>query len=75
MIALYPRVSTQEQAINGNSINEQIERMKNYCIAMGWTSFEIYNDAGYSGAHIDRPALQKMIADISAKMTEWQRAW
>ncbi|MBO7672438.1 recombinase family protein [bacterium] len=64
MIALYPRVSTQEQAINGNSINEQIERMKNYCIAMGWTSFEIYNDAGYSGANIDRPALQKMIEDI-----------
>ena len=65
-IALLARVSTQEQAINGHSINEQIERMHKYCEAMGWTVYKEYTDAGYSGANTDRPALQRMIRDIKA---------
>ena len=63
-VALYPRVSTQEQALNGFSIDEQIERMKKYCEAMNWTAYKIYTDAGYSGANKDRPALQQMIKDV-----------
>lgn len=66
LVALYPRVSTQEQAQNGNSIDEQIDRMKKYCEAMNWTVFGVYTDAGYSGATTDRPALQRMIKDIKA---------
>lgn len=65
-IALYPRVSTQEQALNGNSIEEQIDRMNKYCDALGWTVYKTYTDAGYSGANTDRPALQRMIRDIKA---------
>ena len=64
MIALYPRVSTQEQATEGYSIEEQIDRLKKYCEAMGWNEYRIYTDAGYSGANTDRPALQEMIRDI-----------
>ncbi|MBO5970020.1 MAG: recombinase family protein [Clostridia bacterium] len=63
-VALYPRVSTQEQAANGHSIDEQIERMKKYCGAMGWDVYKVYTDAGFSGSNTDRPALQNMIADI-----------
>jgi len=62
--ALLARVSTQEQALNGHSIGEQIERMKAYCKAMGWTVYDEYIDAGYSGSNTDRPALQRMISDI-----------
>lgn len=65
-IALYPRVSTQEQALNGHSIDEQIERMNKYCEAMGWKVYKTYTDAGYSGANTDRPALKRMIKDIEA---------
>lgn len=65
-IALYPRVSTQEQATNGFSMDEQIERMRKYCEAMGWTVYKVYPDAGFSGANTDRPALQRMIKDIKA---------
>lgn len=65
-IALYPRVSTQEQALNGHSIDEQIERMNKYCEAMGWQVYKTYTDAGYSGANTDRPALKRMIKDIEA---------
>lgn len=63
-IGLYPRVSTQEQAVNGHSIDEQVERMKKYCEAMGWKVFNIYTDAGFSGADTNRPALQRMIKDV-----------
>ena len=65
-IALYPRVSTQEQAKEGYSIDEQIERLKNYCKAMGWKQYKVYTDAGYSGGNMNRPALQEMIKDIEA---------
>ena len=70
MIALYPRVSTQEQAREGFSIEEQIERLKNYCKAMGWESFKFYTDAGYSGGNMNRPALQEMIKDVEAGKIE-----
>jgi site-specific DNA recombinase len=63
-VALYPRVSSQEQADEGYSIGEQIERLTKYCEAMDWTIFKIYTDPGYSGANTDRPGLQNMIADV-----------
>lgn len=65
-IGLYPRVSTTEQALNGHSIGEQIDRMEKYCEAMGWTVFHCYTDAGYSGGNTDRPGLQRMIRDVKA---------
>lgn len=66
-VALYVRVSTQEQAENGYSINEQIERLQKYAEAMRWTVYSVYPDPGYSGAYIDRPALNQMIEDIRAR--------
>lgn len=65
-VFVYVRVSTQEQAKEGYSIGEQIERLRNYCKAMGWIIVKVYTDAGHSGANKDRPALQEMIADIKA---------
>ena len=62
-IALYPRVSTLEQARDGYSINEQVDRMKLYCEAHGWEVHKIYTDAGYSGADTNRPGLQELIRD------------
>ena len=62
--ALLARVSTQEQAINGHSIDEQVDRMRDYCKAMGWDIYKEYIDAGFSGANTDRPALQRLIRDI-----------
>ena len=62
--ALYLRVSTQEQAAEGYSIDEQAERLKKYCAAMNWRSYKIYTDAGYSGGNTNRPALQDLIKDV-----------
>lgn len=65
-VALYVRVSSQEQADEGYSIGEQTERLKKYAEAMGWEIYKIYVDPGYSGGNIDRPGLNAMIKDIEA---------
>lgn len=64
IVAPYIRVSTQEQAINGNSISEQTERLKAYCAAMDWTIYDLYVDAGFSGSNTNRPALQKLLKAV-----------
>ena len=63
-VGIYPRVSTQEQAKEGYSIGEQIERLTKYCEAMGWEVYKAYTDPGYSGADTNRPGLQAMLKDI-----------
>lgn len=63
-VAIYVRVSTQEQASEGYSIQEQTERLTKYCEAHGWTIANIYTDPGYSGGNLDRPAIQKLFKDL-----------
>lgn len=63
-VAIYVRVSTLNQAVEGYSIDEQIDSLKAYAKAMKWQIFDIYTDAGHSGGSMDRPALQKMLKDI-----------
>lgn len=63
-VAGYVRVSTQEQADEGYSIGEQQDRLKKYCEAQGWNLVHTYTDPGFSGAKLDRPALQQLLADI-----------
>lgn len=63
-VVIYVRVSTQEQATEGYSIGEQLNRLRKYCEAHGWILVEEYVDPGYSGTNTDRPALQKLIRDI-----------
>ena len=41
MIALYARVSTQEQATEGYSIDEQAERLKAYCRSLGRSDYRL----------------------------------
>ena len=70
MISYYGRVSTAEQAENGYSLDEQQERLEKYCDAMGWNTRQGYTDPGFSGASMDRPALQNLIKDIKAGKIE-----
>lgn len=70
MIALYTRVSTSEQAENGYSIDEQAERLKNYCAAMGYAAPVLFSDPGFSGGNMERPALKKLIREVNAGRVE-----
>lgn len=62
-VAIYCRVSTTNQVEEGYSIGEQQNKLNKYCEIMGWQVSEIYTDAGFSGANIERPAIQNMIYD------------
>lgn len=62
--AIYIRVSTQEQATEGYSIQAQTERLQAYCKAKGWGIFHIYTDAGFSGSNMERPALSQLLNDV-----------
>jgi site-specific DNA recombinase len=70
MIAIYSRVSTQEQAREGYSIGEQVERLKAFCKAKNWRAVKEYTDAGFSGGNINRPALQELIMDVKSGLIE-----
>ena len=62
---LYIRVSTEEQ-VDNYSIPEQKRRLEAYCQSHDWAVAEEYIDGGFSGAKLDRPAMQKMISDSKA---------
>lgn len=69
-VAIYVRVSTQEQAKEGYSIGEQLERLQKYCDAMTWVIHKKYIDPGYSGANTERPALQELIKDVKSGLID-----
>jgi site-specific DNA recombinase len=69
-VIIYVRVSTQEQAREGYSIGEQIDRLTRYCEAMRWTIVRTYTDPGFSGATMDRPGLNALIHDAQAGLTD-----
>jgi len=62
----YVRVSTDEQAREGLSLDAQEEKIKAYCTAKGWRLVRIYRDEGFSGKDLNRPALQEMLRDLEA---------
>jgi site-specific DNA recombinase len=52
--ATYVRVSTEEQAENGTSLDTQREQARAYVAARGWTLVAEYEDAGISGTKDER---------------------
>ena len=63
-VAIYARVSTQEQVENGNSLEFQIDKLKAYCQLHELKVVGEYIDAGVSGAKFSRPALNRLKDDI-----------
>jgi site-specific DNA recombinase len=61
--AIYTRVSTDDQAKEGFSLDAQRERLLAYCMARGWTVADAYVDEGHSGRNVKRPAYQRMMQD------------
>ena len=62
--ALYVRVSTQEQALEGYSLDAQQEKLKKYAEYQKYDVVGVYRDEGFSAASMARPALQRLINDI-----------
>lgn len=59
----YIRVSTEEQAREGVSLDNQRKRIEAFCVAKKWTLGRIYADEGVSGSSLKREAVQELISD------------
>src|ERR1700722_2162912 len=70
--AIYTRKSSEEGLEQSfNSLDAQREACEAYILSQrqeGWRVIEIqYNDGGYSGGSMERPALKQLLADIDAR--------
>jgi site-specific DNA recombinase len=63
----YVRVSTDEQAREGCSLDNQEARIRHYAESQEWELVEMYREEGFSGKTTDRPQLQRLLADVKAK--------
>jgi site-specific DNA recombinase len=63
-VAIYTRVSTEDQAKEGFSLDAQLEKLRAYCTAREWSVAGEYIDDGYSGRKTRRPAYSKMMEEI-----------
>ena len=81
--AIYARVSTDEQAQSGTSLDEQIRRCQAYCAAQGWTVATVHREEGVSGSRASRPELDRLMAAarsravdaiVVAKLDRWGRS-
>lgn len=64
-VAIYCRVSTEEQASEGYSISAQLQTLRQYAHLYGWQISGEYVDEGISGKDIKgRPSMQRLIADV-----------
>jgi site-specific DNA recombinase len=64
--AIYRRVSTEMQREEGYSLEAQKSRLLSYIESQGWELTEDYADEGVSAKDIERPALQRLLADMAA---------
>jgi site-specific DNA recombinase len=63
-VGVYIRVSKQEQALEGYSIEAQKERLTAYCKAQGWSDYRFYIEEGISGRDTNRPKLKLLMDHI-----------
>jgi site-specific DNA recombinase len=65
-VAIYIRVSTARQDIEGYSIPLQKERLIAYCKAKGWVVAGVFIDPGHSGSSLDRPDMLRLIDGVES---------
>lgn len=75
-VAIYARVSTEEQAEQGYSIDAQLEALNAYCRASRKIVYKEYVDRGISGKSIKgRLALQQLLADGEKSLFDEVLVW
>jgi len=62
-VAIYTRVSTEDQAKEGFSLDAQLDRLRAYCTSRDWIVAGEYIDDGYSGRNTKRPAYSRMFEE------------
>ena len=69
-VALYTRVSTQDQ-----SVEMQISDLRRYCEQRGFEIYKEYSDQGISGTKDRRPALDELMADAKKRKFDAVLCW
>lgn len=68
VVAIYKRVSTDDQAREGHSLEEQEKIIRSYCDTYGYKVYKVYSDEGFSGKETTkRKQFNKMMSDMKAK--------
>ena len=65
IVDLYIRVSTDRQANEGDSLEEQESELKKFCEYRNFQIFKIYIERGKSGGNTNRPEYQNLIQDVN----------
>lgn len=73
--AIYVRVSTDEQAKEGYSIEAQINTLTLYAHSYSYQVVNIYKDEGISGKSNERPGLKAMLRDAGNKQFDIVLVW
>jgi DNA invertase Pin-like site-specific DNA recombinase len=69
-VAIYCRVST-----DGQSVDLQVNELREYAAKRGWHVIEEYLDIGVSGAKESRPALNRLMADARQRKFDILLVW
>ena len=60
----YVRVSTEEQAESGHSLDAQDKYISIWCRDEGWSRPTIFREEGLSGSDMNRPQLQRLLTTV-----------
>ncbi len=69
-VAGYIRVSTDEQASHGVSLDMQERRIAGYCMAKDWDLVEVVRDEGRSAKDLNRPGVQALLGIVDKREIE-----
>ncbi|MGG1519032.1 recombinase family protein [Paenibacillus oryzisoli] len=76
VVAIYVRVSTEEQALHGYSIDAQLDTLKEYCKLYNKEIYDEYVDRGISGKSTEkRYELQRMLKDAQMGLFNEVLVW
>ncbi len=64
LCGIYTRVSTNNQVFDGESLDEQEQKLINYCKLKNWEIIKVYREEGVSAKNLDRPKFKELIRDI-----------
>lgn len=71
-VGLYIRLSKEDDREGqSESVANQLSMLTEFASQQRLDVYDTYIDDGWSGTNFDRPAFQRLIADIEAKRSTW----
>lgn len=63
---LYVQVSTDRQALEGESLEEQEQRLRDFCKQRNWNVVKVYCEEGRSAKDTNRPKFKELLKDVES---------